>query len=175
MPSEGSAREVLSSDTQVPSSGPACDQGLPPVCTGHHWAARGLLYHVHPPGGPGDFHRAPPQAGRHSLCGLRAGLPRDCRQLLTILQLLTYRWSQPPQLLLEILTPEALSPSSSLERIRKVKRKKTPSGGHTPCSSSHPARPPQPPESHTVLPTCHHGGRILTASLEDNCLTLAKS
>lgn len=89
VPSEGSAREVLSSDTQVPPSGPACDQGLPPVCTGHHWAARGLLYHVHPPGGPGDFHRAPPQAERHSLRGLRAGLPRDCRQPLSYSHLRT--------------------------------------------------------------------------------------
>lgn len=166
MPSEGSAREVLSSDTQVPPSGPACDQGLPPVCTGHHWAARGLLYHVHPPGGPGDFHRAPPQAERHSLRGLRAGLPRDCRQPLSYSHLRTDGAASAAFGNIDSGSTQPIV-FSSLERIRKVKRKTTPSAGHTPH--------PPPPESHTVLPPCHHGGRILTASLEDNCSTLAKS
>jgi hypothetical protein len=43
------------------SVGTAGDQGLPHICTSCHWIAPGLLYHVHPPRGPGEFHHAPPQ------------------------------------------------------------------------------------------------------------------
>lgn len=64
-----------SPDTQVLSSGSAGDQGLPAPCPGRHRAACGRLHHVHPTRGPGHTHHTPPQARRHSPCGLRAGCP----------------------------------------------------------------------------------------------------
>lgn len=64
-----------SPDTQALSSGSAGDQGLPAPRPGRHRAARRLLHHVHPARGPGHAHHTPPQAGRPSPCGLRAGRP----------------------------------------------------------------------------------------------------
>ena len=64
-----------SPDTRVLSSGSAGDQGLPAPRPGRHRAARGRLHHVHPARGPGHAHHTPPQARRHSPCGLRAGCP----------------------------------------------------------------------------------------------------
>lgn len=66
--------EVPPADAQPLLPGPARDQGLPRVRAGRHWAARGLLHHVHPSGGPEDFRQALPQEGRrHSPRGLRTG------------------------------------------------------------------------------------------------------
>lgn len=73
--------------TLLPLAGSARDQGLPPIRLGRHRAAGGLLHHVHPPGGPGDFHHTLSQEGRHAPHGLRTGLPRDHAQLLPVRQL----------------------------------------------------------------------------------------
>lgn len=111
MLSEGAAWGVLSADTQLLLSGPARDQELPAACAGRHWATRGLLHHVHPPGGPGHVHHALPQEGRHSLRGLRTGLAGTAvsRSRFYSYDLQT----EPPWRLFKIFTPEVLCPSSS--------------------------------------------------------------
>lgn len=101
------SQQVLSADTQSLLSGPACDQRLPGLCTGCHRAACGLLHHVHPPGGPGDFCSASPQEGRRGPRGLRCGLPSRSQFYGHYLQ------AETPLLLFQMLKPEVLSPSTS--------------------------------------------------------------
>lgn len=71
----GRNRRGPSPDAQSLLPGATGDQGLPPICTGCYRFAGGFIYHVHPPGGPGDFHQESPQDGRLGPSGLRMDLP----------------------------------------------------------------------------------------------------